>query len=158
MSGGEGCRFFAASRETPEDTARTRTSAKPVRQQAQGDRFLRRGRGSADRRTGWVSGSLSEPHRALVRGPGGGRPRRAPLPLGNASGRGALIGRAPRGRPLAPPALLYMALSGPIGARRLLNMHAGLQSAGAGAGPPRAVAKLGLLNCYYRGGPNQASS
>uniref|UniRef100_A0A8B9XSY4 BHLH domain-containing protein n=1 Tax=Bos mutus grunniens TaxID=30521 RepID=A0A8B9XSY4_BOSMU len=46
-----------------------------------------------------------------------------------------------------------MALSGPIGARRLLNMHAGLQSAGAGAGPPRAVAKLGLLNCYYRGGP-----
>lgn len=35
-------------------------------------------------------------------------------------------------------------------------MHAGLQSAGAGAGPPRAVAKLGLLNCYYRGGPIRA--
>ncbi|XP_044930699.1 max dimerization protein 4 isoform X1 [Mustela lutreola] len=32
-------------------------------------------------------------------------------------------------------------------------MHASRQSASAGAGPPRAVAKLGLLNCYYRGGP-----
>lgn len=45
-------------------------------------------------------------------------------------------------------ALFYIDRSGPIGARRLLNMHAGRQSASAGAGPPRAVAKLGLPNCY----------
>lgn len=32
-------------------------------------------------------------------------------------------------------------------------MHDGRQSASTGAGPPRAVAKLGLLNCYYWGQP-----
>ncbi|KAF5916498.1 hypothetical protein HPG69_016250 [Diceros bicornis minor] len=36
-------------------------------------------------------------------------------------------------------------------------MHAGRQSARAGAGPPRAVAKLGLLNCYYSGGLSEPS-
>lgn len=54
---------------------------------------------------------------------------------------------------IGPRSLFYIDRSGPIGARRLLIMHAGRQSASAGAGPPRAVAKLGLLNCYYRGGP-----
>lgn len=44
--------------------------------------------------------------------------------------------------------LFYIDLSGPIGVRSLLNMHAGHQSGSEGAGPPRAVAKLGLLNCY----------
>lgn len=60
--------------------------------------------------------------------------------------------RAPR-PPIGPRSLFYIDRSGPIGAWRLLNMHASRQSASAGAGPPRAVAKLGLLNCYYRGGP-----
>lgn len=47
-----------------------------------------------------------------------------------------------------PAVLFYIGRPGPIGAQHLLNMHAGHQSASAGAGPPRAVAKLGLLNCY----------
>lgn len=45
---------------------------------------------------------------------------------------------------------IYIDRPGPIGAQHLLNMHDGHQSESAGAGPPRAVAKLGLLNCYYR--------
>lgn len=44
---------------------------------------------------------------------------------------------------------IYIDRSGPIGVQCLLNMHDGRQSASTGAGPPRAVAKLGLLNCYY---------
>jgi hypothetical protein len=52
---------------------------------------------------------------------------------------------------------IYIDRSGPIGVQCLLNMHDGRQSASAGAGPPRAVAKLGLLNCYYRGQPIPAS-
>lgn len=44
---------------------------------------------------------------------------------------------------------IYIDRSGPIGVECLLNMHDGRQSASTGAGPPRAVAKLGLLNCYY---------
>lgn len=49
---------------------------------------------------------------------------------------------------IGPRSLFYIGRPGPIGVRHLLNMHAGHQSASAGAGPPRAVAKLGLLNCY----------
>ncbi|XP_068799653.1 max dimerization protein 4 isoform X1 [Struthio camelus] len=46
-----------------------------------------------------------------------------------------------------------MARRSPISCRYLLNMQKAGQSASAGAGPPRAVAKLRLLNCYYSGQP-----
>ncbi|KAM7112185.1 max dimerization protein 4 isoform 2-T2 [Ciconia maguari] len=46
-----------------------------------------------------------------------------------------------------------MAPHAPIGGRYLLNMQEAGHSASAGAGPPRAVAKLRLLNCYYSGQP-----
>lgn len=51
------------------------------------------------------------------------------------------------------PALICMARRAPIGGRCLLNMQEAGHSASAGAGPPRAVAKLRLLNCYYSGQP-----
>ncbi|XP_040982800.1 max dimerization protein 4 isoform X4 [Aquila chrysaetos chrysaetos] len=46
-----------------------------------------------------------------------------------------------------------MAPRTPIGGGYLLNMQEAGHSASAGAGPPRAVAKLRLLNCYYSGQP-----
>lgn len=93
---------------------------------------------------------------SALTGPRGAR--RLAVPPRAASSRQRVRSRSPHWprapRPaIGPPYLLYIDRSGPIGARRLLNMHAGRQSASAGAGPPRAVAKLALLNCYYRGGP-----
>ncbi|XP_027646953.2 max dimerization protein 4 isoform X1 [Falco peregrinus] len=46
-----------------------------------------------------------------------------------------------------------MAFRAPIDGLYLLNMQGAGHSASAGAGPPRAVAKLRLLNCYYSGQP-----
>lgn len=87
---------------------------------------------------------------------------RLPLPHGNAPPPAAhwlpAAGSPPPAARHAPPAplaafpkLICMAPRAPMGGRCLLNMQGRGQSAGEGAGPPRAVAKLRLLNCYYTG-------
>lgn len=142
---------FCSPRDTPEENTRCRAPAEPeLRRLSQGNRFwhtTRRPRGPARR-------TRRSPH---PKGPCGAGRRRA-VPPRSASSRQRVWPRRPHWprapQPvIGPRSLFYIDRSGPIGAWRLLNMHASRQSASAGAGPPRAVAKLGLLNCYYRGGP-----
>lgn len=150
VSGGEGC-LLQLHAISPRTRTRTRTPRGPVLSCSQcfrrlgGNRLLLR--------------TVCRP------GPGRALP---PLP---ASQRARAQGQAACGptalrflsatRPAAAPSLaarpaaghwsavlFYIGRPGPIGVQHLLNMHAGHQSASAGAGPPRAVAKLGLLNCY----------
>lgn len=150
MSDEEGCRF-AAPRETSEETARPRASAKPVVAAGPGRQVPVHGVCRSGAPAGYLGCSLRPNGPWLVAG-------RQAIPQPSASSRQRVRPqrphwpRAPRPA-IGPPCLFYIDRSGPIGARRLLNMHACRQSASAGAGPPRAVAKLGLLNCYYRGGP-----
>lgn len=146
VSGREGCSFLQLHGRPLGDTARTRTSSKPVRQQARGDRFLRRGRGPADWRTGGVSDRSRAPSdtRAGSRAEGGPA---ALLPLGNASDRGGAPSTAahPAADRQPPGPYFTPAHSGPIGARRLLNMHAGLnQRRAREAGPHVLLLSLGF--------------
>lgn len=90
--------------------------------------------------------------RQAVPSPREGRPPPAPPPpcLASSSQQRPAPSPAARHAPLVPsPFLICIPPGAPIGAGRLINMQGAGQSASAGAGPPRAVAKLRLLNCYH---------
>lgn len=150
VSDGKGCRF--AAHATP-----PRRPRGPVLPQSQRCGGCPRATGSCTLRADPTArpGAPVGPRTLTGRG---ARPRRRAVPPRSASSRQRVRLRRPHWprapQPaIGPRSLFYIDCSGPIGAWRLLNMHASRQSASAGAGPPRAVAKLGLLNCYYRGGP-----
>lgn len=144
VSGGEG-RLLSSTR-SPRGRREARCSRGARVLDGSGGAGSSRARRADPGRAGRCSRS-QRPH-GLSRRPGGQRFHCAALPLRNASGpRPAHWPRAPQPA-IGPRSLFYIGRPGPIGVQHLLNMHAGHQSASAGAGPPRAVAKLGLRNCY----------